>query len=304
MKNQNVTGVLLLILGTILLVFASDYGFRDFAFSFGEVMGSALILTLVVLLIVAVTPYKKKVSLILVLGISWIGATGKMSYEFYVEGTKDRETRSSLVQLIEDFSSGNELSTVPSEPETESILVFFQNYFAKNQSIHTEYTNEVAARKLDTLLSPENLTNAQIAKQSKIKTTSFLNVIANFEKRSLALIDNGEMALSKRKDRDGRAAYRGFQKTKQVGVQATKQFWEIQRGLVTAFGGVLDIAIANEGKLYVQGGQLKFETQELVDRYNELLTRISTLARQQTQLGAQNLQRMEDRKNKLIKELN
>jgi len=109
--TQNVVGAALFMFGTILLWYANEYGFGNFAAFLGSVVGQTSIFLLITLLILAATPLRKKVTILFLFGLIWFASAGYKSLELYEIGVEERELASSAAGLYKNFLSGKKIDT-------------------------------------------------------------------------------------------------------------------------------------------------------------------------------------------------
>ena len=128
MKSQKIIGAILILCGTaILLVFTEEFGSGNFAGYAGQAFGQSTIIILILLLLIAATPLRKKTALIFVIGIVWFGSTGTISFDLYKKGVKERETGRAVIELLDSFSSGKEISQTEDRSSTETVVDLMKN---------------------------------------------------------------------------------------------------------------------------------------------------------------------------------
>ncbi len=115
----------------------------------------------------------------------------------------------------------------------------------------------------------------------------------------MAELELAEQTIAKRKDRVSQAAYEGFLKTKPQGIQAIKEFYNIQREIIITIERILELSESSEGRLAIYQGQLMFEEQESLDLYNSYINQLAYLAKQEEELLMEQQRRLEARKERL-----
>jgi len=123
MKTQNIIGAILILFGTAILWFFTEFGFGHFAAYAGDAVGSSMVFILVLLLFLAITPLRKKTAIILVIGIVWFGSTATISFDLYKNGVKERETGHATLELFDTFSRS--LSDFSSKPTGFNPAIFW-----------------------------------------------------------------------------------------------------------------------------------------------------------------------------------
>lgn len=305
MKIQNAIGAVLILIGFALLWLSASYGYADFAFSAGRAVGQSMIIGLILLLIIALTPLRKKVALILVFGTVWIGSTGLMSFGLYQHGKEDREIGRAAIDIIDSISAGNVITYDENTYGDDSLDGWFKGYASRSQKVHNDLNNEINSLELGDILLPMNLKNTRVAEQGRAKIAQLEQSIPDYEERILDEIYLAEKTLAARNDDQGQAAYRGFMRTKEKGVQLAKRYFEVQKKLVGAIADILDLSIRLEGKLNVVQGQLMFEDQESLDLYNGYIMLIDSLSKEESEILLQAQQGLDETKtniNNLIKD--
>ncbi len=300
MKTQNIIGVILILLGTVILWLFTAFGFGDFAVYVGEATGSSMVFVLILLLFLAITPLRKKTSLILVIGIVWFGSTAVISFDLYKK-VKEREAGRATLELFDTFSSGKKISRTAGNSNTEPFVEMIKNYLSRVQKIRLEYANEVNAAGLENALAPENLTNIQIAKQSLAKVTNLEKSVSKLESKLLEELNRIELELSQSKDNNSQEAYKGFLKSKNDGIMQAKKLCEIERNMLNTIASLLSLAIEKSGKIQLQDGKLLFEDQESLDLYNNLLAKLSSLSQQEKDVANYSQQHIENSKTQINK---
>lgn len=299
MKTQNVIGALLVIFGFTLLWFFAAYGFGNFAFYVGQVLGQSIIIVPILLLLLAITPLKKRVALLLVIGVVCFGSAGLMSVDLYEKGLSERKIAKTAIELLDSISSGGNIVPDNISKKSTSVEDWMKGYMSRVQQISIQFTNEIEATDLGSMLAPENLAEAGRAKKAKVKIAHLKQSISEYESRILEEMKLAEDELSKMKDSAGQAAYRGFLKSKQDGIAKTKKYVEIERAIVDSVGKVLDLSIGLEGKLHVKSGQLLFEDQRSLGIYNGYLSDINSLSIEESKLLHERQQRIENTKKEM-----
>jgi len=301
MKNQNIIGLLLIVFGLALLWFFADYGFGNFAAYAGQSLGQSIVITLILLVLLALTPLRKKVAILLVVGVVWFGSSALMALELYEKGASERNTAQSTIELLDSISSGEKITQKHEKKVTDTITVeeWMRNYVSRVQQVQLEYANEIESVGLGGMLTPENLINTERATQAKSKLSELKQSISGYETRVLNEMKLAEETLSKRTDPDSQAAYQGFMRKKDVGIANTKKYYELERNIIDNIEKIIDLSIGLAGKIHIQSGRIMFEDQKSLDLYNKYLNEISALSAEEEKLLNEQQQRIEESKRKM-----
>ena len=104
MKKQNLLGIFLFAIGVLLtLGFAKYFNFSS-AVYFGENIARTLIFSLLLLIALIATPYRKSIGIVLVIGSTWLACSIYSSVEIYKSGSESKKLAKIAVQLFDDFS--------------------------------------------------------------------------------------------------------------------------------------------------------------------------------------------------------
>ncbi len=303
MKSQNIIGAILILSGIVLLGFLSKYGFGNFAVYFGRALGQCLVFSLILLILVFISGQRKKVALLLVLGIGWIFSAGILSFELFDNGKTERKLAQETIDILDTISVGEKINYENTPQIKESVQSWMRGYMSRVQKIHSEFFNEINSSGLNEMLLPENLTNAETTEFARERVTILVTSITNYESRILEELYSAEDNLSKRTDRQGKEVYQGFMETKQSGIENTKNFYGIEKNIVITVGNILDLSLELTGKLHLQDGRLMFEEKNSLELYNSYLSKLSMLSEQESKILNKQQQKINATKNKLIDNL-
>lgn len=299
LKNQNIAGVILFVIGTAVLWLVAENNYGDFAYQFGTVIARSLIFTAVIMLILIATPYRKKVSASLVVGIMYFLSVGMVSFDMYEHGEEQRQIFDSTVEVYDAVKSGDDVSKYQDKFNKGSIGEWTANYALNVQRIRSKYDADSIILFAGAPLSPENLTNIEAAKQTRAKAVRIIKEIPSYEAKLIEELNRAEQELSERKDADSRAALEGFRESKDAGAQLMKDLFDVQKRMFVTVIDVIDFAIEREGELYPENGQLIFKDQESLDLYNGYLARLGSLAEEEARLMTGEQERINDLKSQM-----
>ena len=277
MKKQNLLGIFLFAIGVLLtLGFAKYFNFSS-AVYFGENIARTLIFSLLLLIALIATPYRKSIGIVLVIGSTWLACSIYSSVEIYKSGSESKKLAKIAVQLFDDFSSNKEIKNTI-KPNNLTLIELFQNYMANVQKIRNEYANELNKGNLTQILTPEYIMNEDHLIASEKKLDILLSNIPKYKERLLIELLNFEKTLSSRKDIESTKALNGFNKTKKDGVVLLEKYYENQKNIVSSMKKIVIQAKRLVGSLSLKNEQLIFPSQEELDIYNKELVRINELA--------------------------
>jgi len=299
MKAQNRTGGFLLLIGTILLLFFTNFSHVDSAIYLGRTFADTVILLIPVLLILVATPYRKKVALVLLLGSSWLVSSTVASIELYRKGSSERVIAHDAVELMDSFSTNKEIPIKQGSPKNVSFIDLMQNYMSRVQSIRNEYSRAVEASGLAEMLTPQNLTRPEILKNSLEEISTLEKIIPTYESRLINELNTIEMQLSERQDKESIDALNGFQKSKGDGVRLLKMYYQNQGDIIRTMGKIISLAIELKGKLRLQDKQLLFEDQESLGLYNSYLQQLTKLSEDEEKISLYQQHQIESRTDRL-----
>ncbi len=299
MKAQNLIGGFLFLIGTILLLFFTNFGHVDSAIYIGRTFAETMILLIPVLLILVATPYRKKVALVLLLGSSWLVSSTVASIELYHKGSSERVIAHDAVELMDSFSTNKEIPIKQGSPKNVSFVDLMQNYMSRVQNIRNEYSSAVEASGLAEMLTPQNLTRPETLKNSLEEISTLEKIIPTYESRLINELNTIEMQLSERQDKESIDALNGFQKTKGDGVRLLKMYYQNQGDIIRTMRKIISLAIELKGKLRLQDKQLLFEDQESLDLYNDYLQQLTKFSEDEEKISLYQQHQIESRTDRL-----
>jgi hypothetical protein len=299
MKAQNITGGFLFLIGTISLLFFTNFGHVDSAIYLGRTFADTIILLIPVLLILVATPYRKKVALVLLLGSSWLISSTVASIELYRKGSSERVIVHDFEGLVDAFSNNKEIPIKQNSPQNLSFIDLMQNYMSRGQSIRNEYSRAIEAAGLADMLTPQNLTNPETLKNSLEVISTLEKMIPTYESRLINELNTIEMQLSERQDKESIDALNGFQKSKGDGVRLLKMYYQNQGDIIRTMGKIISLAIELKGKLQLQDKQLLFEDQKSLDLYNSYLQQLTKFSKEEEEISLYQQQQFKSKTDKL-----
>ncbi len=299
MKGQNITGGVLFLIGTIFLLFFTNFGYGDTAIYFGRATAQTMFFLLIILVVLAATPYRKKVALALVVGSIWLVSSTFLSIELYRKGSSERAIAHDAVELMDSFSTNKEIPIKQGSPKNVSFINLMQNYMSRVQSIRNEYSSAVEASGLAEMLAPQNLTRPETLKNSLEEISTLEKIIPTYESRLINELNTIEMQLSERQDKESIDALNGFQKSKGDGVRLLKMYYQNQGDIIRTMGKILSLAIELKGKLRLQDKQLLFEDQESLDLYNSYLQQLTKFSEEEEKISLYQQHQIESRTDRL-----
>ena len=276
------------IAGPVILWFVCEHFFRNYAAYIGQLAGQGLVLSLLAMIVL--TRVRKKISTALIVGVVFLGSSAHIAYQASQDGADQREIANEMVDLYDSVQSGKEISGDTVVRENDSLLESMKKFAARGQQITMEYQNAIAD--VGTPITPENLVNTAATKKARSQLVIIGKDIPSYESRLLANVDDMGEILSKRTDKDSRDYYMGFISTRDIAKQYVRDLYDVQSEMITTMIDMLDFAIAREGKLGVENGQLMFQDQSSVDAYNALFRRIILLSEMEEKIVLDEQKRM------------
>jgi 4-amino-4-deoxy-L-arabinose transferase-like glycosyltransferase len=280
MKIQKIIGTVLFLCGIAVLWHFTESRFGDFAGRAGAATGQSLV---ILLLFLAVTSQstKRKIAPILVIGIVWFGS---VSYDLFKQAIDDN---AEMLELVDAFSSSKKiLPPVEREYHAGIVVGFMRRYFSRVQEIQGGFANEFQNAGIANMLTPENLSNTEIAKQSLAKITTLEKIIPETESKILAAYNAIQKALELRiaehQDNIAQAVYTGLLENKDSQITKTKKYYEIEKNILNTISDILSLVIAS--KPQVKNSELLFTDQKSIDTYDSLFERLSTLSKEEENL--------------------
>lgn len=286
MKKQNLLGLLLILVSGGVLVASANYGYFNPAAAVGEVFGETLVIALVLLPILMATPLRKKVEVLLAVGLVFFAISGWNIISNYQQRVEAREKVQQQAAVAEKWLSGEEI-TKP-DVTNKNLSNVMQRYLAEIQRIHAGYLKDIEVSGFAESISPETLIDIAKARALKAKILALLERLTSYQQELLDEMSKFEQEMSQSFDPDMRAALSGFQKTKQQGIDQNTRYFTVQRDLLQGAINLMDLAISLDGALFIQNGQLMFPDQKSLDSYNNGLQELNRLLQSAQQLDAHN----------------
>ena len=246
---------------------------------------------------------RKKIIIILILGAVFLIPIGIEIVGWHGNGAEESMSAREVTEMLDLLSSDKIITQSTAPKDNASFSVFIKYYLSRLQQVNNELVNEINKFGLWDMISPENLTNIQLAKQSREEATELEQHVSDYEKRSLNEYDQLGIELSKRKDRSSQDFYKGYKDMKHYNIQILKQRYEIHKNRISTIGQILDLAISRSGKFHLTDSQLMFEEQETLDLYNSYIKRLTSLDQQEESLARREQQRLEDTKTEINSQL-
>jgi len=279
MKKQNSLGTVLFFIGCSLIVGFTEYSHSSSAAYFGKTVAHTAVFSLLILIVLLVTPYRKKIAIGVVIGSIWFASSIYSSVALYKLGAESKELAKDAVQLIDSFTENEKIRHSTNNSDGQfTFIQLMQNYMVNIQGISQAYATELNDANLVGILSPDNLVKGKNLKISKDKLSALLSNTPKYEEQLLEELLNFEEMLSARKDKDSVDALNGFQKTKEDGILLLKAYYKNQINIISVVNEIVNQADRLLGKLSVKNGQLIFPTQEELNRYNQSLEKINKLS--------------------------
>jgi hypothetical protein len=310
---------LLLILGSGVLQFSvSEYTGKNSAYMIGGLTGTALILLLVLAAILAFTPARKTVDMMLLGGVVFMGVAVWQSLAML---SADREQRS----LAQNFTDGmdnliaqrealvapqggavvraqNEAvvtpQTVPGN-DARSLLKQFMD-LASERQLRAAKAMEVA--RLDVALAPSTMLDPVQAAAARKRVATLRQANAMICREGVASISDFEKTLENSSDPESAEMLAGFRKTKQDGINRANAWCEVEDKLAGAVDRLLEITMGNAHRISVNSdGQMIFEDEATLLIYNQSFAKFTELAQQEERMEQENVALMKSNRNKMAK---
>jgi hypothetical protein len=280
MKIQKIIGIVLTLCGMAILWYFTESRFGHIEYHAGTAMGYSF---LILLLFLAITSQstKRKIAPILVIGIVWFGS---VSYDLFKQAVDDNAEMLELVDAI--YNGGKEILPVDQKSHAGIVVDLMRNSFFRIQKIQYDFTNELQNANITNMLTPENLSNTETAKQSLAKITTLEKIIPETESTFIATYNAIQKALelriSEHQDTTAQKVYTAFLESKNLGITLLKKHIEIEKNVLNTISDILSLVITN--KPDTKNGQLLFNNQKSLDAYNNLFERLSTLNKEDENL--------------------
>lgn len=299
MTTQDKLGFTLFLLGSGLLLFLGVISSGNVSYHLPQVLGQALGFALGALLILSLTPYRKRISLAVVIGTALLLSSGKFTYEQYEIYSEEKALARNMIGLADALTDHKQIAMRGGTPKSLSLSDVVQNYFSRMQRIQSEYIAAVERAQLGDMLAPENLVDPGVARQSMRRLTSLQRALPEFEDRTIREIDLLEKTLSGRKDGQSVAFLNGFRKTKGDGIHLVRAYFKNQQEISSVVEEILRSAIDVKGEIVSRNGQLLFSDEGQVDKYNGYLERLRQLTQEEERIQELQVREFGSRMDKL-----
>lgn len=276
MLTQRVIGAALVLLSIALaLLVAHQYSVNP-AFFAGEALGYALGLSLVVLLVLAATPLRRKTDAALVLGAMCLVAVAKYSAD--AKDRYERDRSEALAKVNESVATQSGVYE-SSSGEMGLIRQVMDDATKEREKLERElvqaYQESVSG---GSWLLPEVLADTKRATEMRARLIRLRESLESARIKSRKLLDILEAKIASVETPEGTEMLRGFQKSKPASEQTIDTSFAAKMSVVDAATKVIDFALDKPGSFSLQDGRLMFRDQKSLDEYNGLLAAMKTEA--------------------------
>jgi hypothetical protein len=182
--------------------------------------------------------------------------------------------------------------------EIERFMKTFMNQMA---SQHNEYLLELNAIGWEKILDPERLKEDRTLTESKVMTQKAKEIVNKYREKTYALIDNvpKDIASLNLSENTRREMLSGFNKGMEKSKRQIDEMWGLEGRIISEFENIFALLSAKKRAWVVSNGQILFNNNNDLNRFNSHSASIENMAQQQEAIRKQSIETSNELFNKL-----
>ena len=310
MSRQRIAGICFIFVG-IASVYLVTRGRPGTAFLLGESFGYALFPMLIAIGVLALTPLRRRIDTVLIVGIVFGCVTLMKMGSYVLSAREDVRIATEAVEMFEGAVRRNEelslkfssmdlddmgeirpLSASDLFASNLDVGELFQSYADQSERLHLRYLQAIKVAEISSALTASTLTDIDKASSIRARIVVLREQTTGIQNDSKRLLEAFDDALAARpNDAMAKSSLRGFRTTKQAGLDHIDAFYGLEDKKFQNIDAILEICIANASSITFDDGQLVFSDEEALTRFNRLFEEIAGFTKEEEKLG----QRQHDR---------
>ncbi|MEW6182970.1 MAG: DnaJ domain-containing protein [Bacillota bacterium] len=280
--------IILLSIGLIVIVSNQYFDSDRVFYELGKLIGRSIWIVVLSFILWRYLFRKKQGTGILCFSILLLIASIYQSCLIHRDVHIESETIKEVLSVYSKMATGVEVRKTEFDKKeygnAAPALTLLRNYASDLQTDCTNLFNEINKQNFSEVLAQDTLENPQKITEAQVTLSNVLRILDEYEmlcrQRREQLID--ELEKMDVPENFKEEMIKGFNKTKDQGLNKQIEFIDIERSIVLKIRELLNFLSANQDEYFFKDGQIYFNSQEAVDSYNTYIQEISSLAEKES----------------------
>lgn len=278
LHRQHFIGALMLVLGLIILFWASSVTDYKTSSLIAFTLGRSLFWAPIALVILF--KWRSKISQIMVLGIVLLSVSIFVSNESREKSQDDDKVIAAMGETIDAMIEGRDVPVL--DKSDSKYLVITGDLFRENQAVGSEQAAFMEEFKVATFMETESLYDLPTLRNNRNNLEFLLSQFPIWEER---LVRANEEAEARIRSSGNAAMLRGWLESRYVGLDHAKKLFGIQVEILGCMRDLMNLVeqARIENLLERQGDQFLFHSDQQLKYFNQLMDKMNQAAALETE---------------------